>query len=202
MSWASNTLSLAFWHAMHRILAPLPPGALPPGDVAPILDAAFDALLASANRPNATTPPWEQWGGRPLAGGALDADADAAGASLSGSGSHDAAAPARPGARRRPARELAARCLGLASRHDPAGGGGAVRRARARTPRAAGGVDKRAEAHAVIHGARYLYASRETARRVFERRPRRRRGGRGGGSWARKPSGSGAARRRRRRSGT
>ena len=90
MSWASNTLSLAFWHAMHRILAPLPPGALPPGDVAPILDAAFDALLASANRPNATTPPWEQWGGRPLAGGALDADADAAGASLSGSGSHAA----------------------------------------------------------------------------------------------------------------
>ena len=159
MSWASNTLSLAFWHAMHRILAPLPPGALPPGDVAPILDAAFDALLASANRPNATTPPWEQWGGRPLAGGALDADADAAGASLSGSGSHDAAAPVDlvPSP---PVSELAARCLGLASRHDPAAA--AERAARELEPRAPA-ESKRAEAHAIIHGVRYLYVSLDGA---------------------------------------
>ena len=71
----------------------------------------------------------------------------------------DPAAPARLCPSSPPASELAARCLGLASRHDPAAA--AEKFARELAPRTEG-EHKRAEAHAVIYGARYLRA-RETA---------------------------------------
>jgi len=64
-AWRSQTLQLAFWHAVFRVLAPLPPGALLPDDIPPLLDAALEAILSN-QRP---APYWEQWAGRPLAGG-------------------------------------------------------------------------------------------------------------------------------------
>ena len=39
LAWRSQTLQLAFWHAVHRVLAPLPPGALPAADIPPLLEA-------------------------------------------------------------------------------------------------------------------------------------------------------------------
>jgi len=48
-----------------RVLAPLPPGALLPDDIPPLLDAALEAILSSQR----AAPYWEQWAGRPLAGG-------------------------------------------------------------------------------------------------------------------------------------
>ena len=59
----SRTLQLAFWHAAHRVLAPLPPGALAPNDVARVIDLAFDAIVAGRDPDVARTPagapgPW------------------------------------------------------------------------------------------------------------------------------------------------
>ena len=210
--WHARVLELAFWHAAHRVLSPLPPRALRTRDVALVADAAFEAIS------NATTPAphWTRWGTdagfATLASGdeggdegERDGDDDARGdgfgatrdrslddatetrdcGSLERVGNdgterafsvglgpdaypdayarvaaraRDPAAPARlrPSP---PASELAARCLGLASRHDPAAA--AEKFARELAPRTEG-EHKRAEAHAMIYGARYLRA-RETA---------------------------------------
>ena len=204
-AWHARVLELAFWHAAHAVLSPLPPRALPTRDVALVADAAFEAILNTT----APAPHWERWvltdaknarpetrerdrdrgnetrdadgdalfsgayddetetrrwteraGGRetkPRASFAKDeyADSYARGAAAA---ARDPAAPARlcPSP---PASELAARCLGLASRHDPAAA--AEKFARELAPRTEG-EHKRAEAHAVIYGARYLRA-RETA---------------------------------------
>ena len=197
-TWHARVLELAFWHAAHGVLSPLPPRALPTRDVALVADAAFEAILNTT----APAPPWDKWGsdagefdskafddgerGRTEVstrdeGGDVRFDDDTetrrwterAGGTERASRDDDAypdayarrvarardpAAPARlcPSP---PASELAARCLGLASRHDPAAA--AEKFARELAPRTEG-EHKRAEAHAVIYGARYLRA-RETA---------------------------------------
>ena len=202
-AWHARVLELAFWHAAHGVLSPLPPRALPTRDVALVADAAFEAILNTT----APAPPWDKWGsdagdsrGRATDDGergrteistrdegtdAFDDDTETryrgivrsterAGGTGTERASRDDAYPdayARRVARARdpaaparlcpspPASELAARCLGLASRHDPAAA--AEKFARELAPRTEG-EHKRAEAHAVIYGARYLRA-RETA---------------------------------------
>ena len=142
--WQSQILQLAFWHAVHRILAPLPPGALPRRDVLPLVDAALDAALAS-DRP---APPWDAWPSRPLAGG----DPSAGGTSGAADAvSPDALVPLVPSPS---VRELAARCLGLASRHDPAT---ATSRFVDELESRAASESTRAHAHILVHTARYLH---------------------------------------------
>ena len=142
--WQSQILQLAFWHAVHRILAPLPPGALPRRDVLPLVDAALDAALAS-DRP---APPWDAWPSRPLAGG----DPSAGGTSGAADAvSPDALVPLVPSPS---VRELAARCLGLASRHDPAT---ATSRFVDELESRAASESTRAHAHILVHAARYLH---------------------------------------------
>jgi hypothetical protein len=208
-AWHARVLELAFWHAAHAVLSPLPPRALPTRDVTLVADAAFEAILNTT----APAPHWDKWaltdagagpetkaererdrgnetrdkgvgdapscayddetetrrwteraGGREQdfvsrrsASFAKDEYADSYARSAAAA-ARDPAAPARlcPSP---PASELAARCLGLASRHDPAAA--AEKFARELAPRTEG-EHKRAEAHAVIYGARYLRA-RETA---------------------------------------
>ena len=189
--WHARVLELAFWHAAHSVLSPLPPRALRTRDVALVADAAFEAILNTT----APAPHWARWGtdaglatlddaasGRASGreggrgargGGSLSFDDENETFERASSAGHDAypdayasrAARARdPAAPARlcpspPASELAARCLGLASRHDPAAA--AEKFARELAPRTEG-EHKRAEAHAVIYGARYLRA-RDTA---------------------------------------
>ena len=197
-AWHARVLELAFWHATHAVLSPLPPRALPTRDVALVADAAFEAILNTT----APAPHWERWvltdagagpetreRDRDRGNETRDADGDAPGAyddetetrrwteraggretkprasfakdEYADSYARGAAAAARdPAAPARlcpspPASELAARCLGLASRHDPAAA--AEKFARELAPRTEG-EHQRAEAHAVIYGARYLRA--------------------------------------------
>ena len=159
--WQSDVLQLAFWHAVHRVLAPLPPGALPARDVPALLDAAFDALLpdgspgsahASSSHVGAPKPAprWERWARAPARRRRRARGRDHGRRRrglLRGPG------PARPEPRR--ARELAARCLGLASRHDP---DLCVDRFVAELEPRVNAEATRPEAHRVIHGARYLHA--------------------------------------------
>lgn len=57
-TWHARVLELAFWHAAHGVLSPLPPRALPTRDVALVADAAFEAILNTT----APAPPWDKWG--------------------------------------------------------------------------------------------------------------------------------------------
>ena len=217
-AWHARVLELAFWHAAHAVLSPLPPRALPTRDVTLVADAAFEAILNTT----APAPHWDKWaltdagagpetkaererdrgnetrdkgvgdapscayddetetrrwteraGGREhdfvsRASFAKDEYADSYARSAAAA-ARDPAAPARlcPSP---PASELAARCLGLASRHDPAAA--AEKFARELAPRTEG-EHKRAEAHAVIYGARYLRARETAAETGASKRPKR-----------------------------
>ena len=57
-TWHARVLELAFWHAAHGVLSPLPPRVLPTRDVALVADAAFEAILNTT----APAPPWDKWG--------------------------------------------------------------------------------------------------------------------------------------------
>jgi len=131
----SRTLQLAFWHAAHRVLAPLPPGALAGTDVARVIDLAFDAVIAGRDpAPHVDAG----WGTRPLAGGASyhaaprDASYHDENGGIHGShtspgahvahigGGDTALTAASPPLDPSPSvASLASRVLGLASRHDP-----------------------------------------------------------------------------------
>ena len=164
----SRTLQLAFWHAAHRVLAPLPPGALAPNDVARVIDLAFDAIVAGRDpAPHVDAG----WGARPLAGGASYPAEDAsyhdesrgvhgsrAGIALGSRGGGDTALNASP-----PpldpspsAAALAARVLGFASRHDP--DAVTARLVEELEPRV-NSESKRGEVHLIVHGARFLHVS-------------------------------------------
>ena len=201
-TWPARVLELAFWHAAHVVLAPLPPRALGTREVQRVAESAFEAIL------NTTTPAphWERWAlpgfendlpeqkphgsgsdfeftnardfGGASGSGCDDRDRARGGASANRdtdeyaySYSRGAACARNPAAPAPlcpspPASDLAARCLGLASRHDPAAA--AEKFARELAPRTEG-EGRRPEAHAVIYGARYLRA-REVSSSVAGKR--------------------------------
>ena len=201
-TWPARVLELAFWHAAHVVLAPLPPRALGTREVQRVAESAFEAIL------NTTTPAphWERWAlpgfendlpeqkphgsgsdleftnardfGGASGSGCDDRDRARGGASANrdtdeyaysytrgAACARNPAAPA-PLCPSPPASDLAARCLGLASRHDPAAA--AEKFARELAPRTEG-EGRRPEAHAVIYGARYLRA-REVSSSVAGKR--------------------------------
>ncbi len=165
----SRTLQLAFWHAAHRVLAPLPPGALAGTDVARVIDLAFDAVIAGRDpAPHVDAG----WGVRPLAGGAdgylapqddesggiHGSHASPGGARVAHIGGGDVAlAAASPPLDPSPSvASMASRVLGLASRHDP--DAVTARLVEELEPRV-NSESKRGEVHLIVHGARFLHVS-------------------------------------------
>ena len=143
----SRTLQLAFWHAAHRVLAPLPPGALTSADVSHVVDLAFDAIVHGREPAPHVDAGWAL---RPLAGGASEGNGDTVGGGDTAINSQPPPLDPSPSVA-----TLAARCLGLASRHDPDLVTG--RLVDELEPRV-NSEGKRGEVHLIIHGARFLHA--------------------------------------------
>lgn len=144
----SRTLQLAFWHAAHRVLAPLPPGALTSADVSHVVDLAFDAIVHGREPAPHVDAGWAL---RPLAGGASEGNGDTVGGGDTAINSQPPPLDPSPSVA-----TLAARCLGLASRHDPDLVTG--RLVDELEPRV-NSEGKRGEVHLIIHGARFLHVS-------------------------------------------
>ena len=192
-TWHARVLELAFWHAAHRVLSPLPPRALATREVRRVAECAFEAILNTTS----PAPHWERWASPGFEtkgpqvghkrtnssgsdGGFMsehDWNASESSSNREGDertensenttsdeyaysyvrgvqGARDPSEPATlvPSP---PASDIAAKCLGLASRHDPEVA--AEKFARELAGRTEG-ESRRPEAHAVIYGARYLHA--------------------------------------------